>query len=156
MNLNATLFFQLLVFFIFSLITMKFILSPLIKIIDERRQKITDSLIAANKAQNDLISTQKSIEKMKLSAKNEIDAQIAKAEKKAEIIIENSRYEAKNERDALIAQGHREIEKTIQDVRNMLRDDLAILAINCAEKILHREIHFTDHVDLLDQFKKRF
>ncbi|MFN8735929.1 MAG: F0F1 ATP synthase subunit B, partial [Betaproteobacteria bacterium] len=47
MNINATLFVQLVVFFIGAWVTMKFIWPPLIKALDERRQKIADGLAAA-------------------------------------------------------------------------------------------------------------
>lgn len=39
MNLNATIFFQMLVFFVLGWFTMKFVWPPLTKAIDERRQK---------------------------------------------------------------------------------------------------------------------
>jgi len=38
-NLNATIFFQMIVFFVLAWVTMKFIWPPLTKAIDERRQK---------------------------------------------------------------------------------------------------------------------
>ena len=50
MNLNATLFVQLAVFFVLSWVTMKFIWPPLIAAIDERRKKIAEGLASAEKA----------------------------------------------------------------------------------------------------------
>jgi F-type H+-transporting ATPase subunit b len=49
MNINATLFVQMAVFFIGAWVTMKFIWPPLIKALDERQKKIADGLAAADK-----------------------------------------------------------------------------------------------------------
>lgn len=58
MNLNATIFFQMLVFFVLGWFTMKFVWPPLTKAIDERRQKIADGLAAAEKGKADLAQAQ--------------------------------------------------------------------------------------------------
>lgn len=54
MNLNATLFAQLVVFFILAVFTMKFVWPPLIKSIDERAKKIADGLAAAERGKQAL------------------------------------------------------------------------------------------------------
>ena len=50
MNINATLFIQTLVFLTLAWVTMKFIWPPMIKAIDERREKIAAGLLLLNKA----------------------------------------------------------------------------------------------------------
>ena len=59
MNLNATLFAQLVVFLVLAWVTMKFVWPPLMKAIDERAQKIADGLAAADKAKTDLALAEK-------------------------------------------------------------------------------------------------
>jgi len=58
-NLNATLFAQLVVFLVLAWVTMKFVWPPLMKAIDERAQKIADGLAAADKAKTDLALAEK-------------------------------------------------------------------------------------------------
>ncbi len=58
MNLNATIIFQMLVFFVLGWFTMKFVWPPLTKAMDERRQKIADGLAAAEKGKADLAQAQ--------------------------------------------------------------------------------------------------
>ena len=48
MNLNATLFAQLVVFFILAWFTMKFVWPPIMKALDDRANKIRDGLAAAH------------------------------------------------------------------------------------------------------------
>ena len=59
MNLNATLFAQLVVFLILAWFTMKFVWPPIMKALDERASKIADGLAAADKAKSDLAHTEK-------------------------------------------------------------------------------------------------
>ncbi|MCY4178389.1 MAG: F0F1 ATP synthase subunit B, partial [Endozoicomonadaceae bacterium] len=50
MNINATLIGQSVSFVIFVWFCMKYVWPPVIKALDERKQKIADGLIAARKA----------------------------------------------------------------------------------------------------------
>lgn len=55
MNINATLFAQIIVFAILVGFTMKFVWPPIAKALDERAQKkIADGLAAADKAKSEL------------------------------------------------------------------------------------------------------
>ena len=54
MNINASLFVQMVVFFLGAWITMKYIWPPLINAIEERQKKIADGLAAANKGEKAL------------------------------------------------------------------------------------------------------
>ena len=54
MNINASLFVQMVVFFLGAWVTMKYIWPPLIRAIEERQKKIADGLAAANKGEKAL------------------------------------------------------------------------------------------------------
>ena len=54
MNINASLFVQMVVFFLGAWVTMKYIWPPLIHAIEERQKKIADGLAAANKGEKAL------------------------------------------------------------------------------------------------------
>ena len=58
MNINASLFVQMVVFFIGCFITMKYIWPPLIKAIEERQNKIAEGLAAADKSAEALAEAQ--------------------------------------------------------------------------------------------------
>ena len=126
MNINASLFIQMIVFFIGAWITMKYIWPPLIHAIEERQKKIADGLAAANKSEQ--------------RAQSIIDEAKAQAQVEAERIIENARAEAAQE---------------MQRARNTLRDEVAVLAVAGAEQILSREVDKTVHAQLLEQLKAK-
>jgi len=152
-NLNATIFFQMLVFFVLGWFTMKFVWPPLTKAMDERRQKIADGLAAAEKGKADLAQAQARISLIEASAKSENHARIVEAEKQAAAMVEQARRDAEAERARILAQAKQDAEQALQHARGELRDDVARLAIKGAEQILRREVDARAHAELLDQLK---
>jgi len=61
-NLNATLFAQLVVFFILALFTMKYVWPPLMKALDERANKISEGLAAAERGKHELAVAEKRVQ----------------------------------------------------------------------------------------------
>ena len=153
MNLNATIFFQMIVFFVLGWVTMKFIWPPLTKAIDERRQKIADGLAAAEKGKAELAQTQARISLMEASAKTDLQARMSDMDKQAAQIIEQARNEAEKERARIVALARQDAEQEVQRAREALRNDIAALAVKGAEQILKREVDARAHAELLDQLK---
>jgi len=152
-NLNATIFFQMLVFFVLGWFTMKFVWPPLTKAMDERRQKIADGLAAAEKGKADLAQAQARVSLIEASAKTETHARISEAEKQAAALIEQARHDAEGERARIVEQARQEAEQAAQRAREALRDEVAVLAVKGAEQILKREVDARVHAELLEQLK---
>ena len=153
MNLNATLFFQMLVFFVLGWFTMKFIWPPLTKAMDDRRQKIADGLSAAEKGKADLAQAQARISLIEASAKSENHARMVEAEKQATVLIEQARREGEAEKARIIAQAKQDAAQEVQRARDTLRGEVAVLAVKGAEQILKREVNPQVHAELLEQLK---
>ena len=153
MNLNATLFFQMIVFFVLAWVTMRFVWPPLTKAIEERRQKIAEGLAAAEKGKTDLAQTQAKITAMQETAKAELHGRMTDAEKQGAQIIERARAEAEVERARIVEQARQEAAQEVQRARDALRDQVANLAVQGASQILKREVDQKAHADLLTQLK---
>ena len=153
MNLNATLFFQMIVFFVLAWFTMRFVWPPLTKALDDRRQKIADGLAAAEKGKADLAQAQARISLMEASAKSDNHSRLADAEKQAAALIEQARHEAEAEKARIIAQAQQDALQEVQRLRDTLRGDVAVLAVKGAEQILQREVDASTHAQLLEQLK---
>jgi len=152
-NLNATLFFQMIVFFVLAWFTMKFVWPPLTKAMDDRRQKIADGLAAAEKGKADLAQAQARVSLMEAAAKTENHARVAEAEKQAAALIDQARREAEAEKARIVAQARQDALQEAQRVRETLRGEVAVLAVKGAEQILRREVDAKAHAELLDQLK---
>lgn len=153
MNLNATLFFQMIVFFILALFTMKFVWPPLMKSIEDRRHKIAEGLASAEKGKADLAQAQARVGQIEAAAKADNQVRLADAEKQAAALIEQAKQQAEVERARILARAQQEADQQIQSARDTLRDSVADLAIKGAEQILRREVNAQAHADLLGQLK---
>lgn len=153
MNLNATLFAQMVVFFILWWVVAKFIWPPLMKALDERAKKIADGLAAAEKGKADLESANKRAEQALTEARTEGAQRIADAEKRAQVSADEIKHNAQAEATRIIAQAKAEAEQQVTRARETLRDEVAALAVKGAEQILKREVNAQAHADLLNQLK---
>ena len=93
MNLNATLFAQLVVFLILAWFTMKFVWPPIMKALDERAGKIADGLAAADKAKTDLAHAEKKAAEELRKARESAAEFRSGAEKQVAQLIEEARAE---------------------------------------------------------------
>ncbi len=153
MNLNATLFAQMVVFFILWWVVAKFVWPPLVKALDERAAKVADGLAAAEKGRADLESATKRADQALSEARNEGTQRIAEAEKRAQMSADEIKANAQAEAARIIAQAKAEADQQVARARDGLRIEVAALAVKGAEQILRREVDAKAHASLLDQLK---
>lgn len=155
MNINASLFIQMLVFFIGALITMKFIWPPLIRAIEERQKKIADGLVAANRGEKALALATEQGKAIEADARSQASTIIAAGEKRAQAIIDEAKAQAQVEADRILVNARAEAAQEIQNAREALRKDVAELAVAGAEQILAREVDKSVHAQMLEQLKAK-
>lgn len=153
MNINATLYLQAIVFAILVWFTMKFVWPPLTKALDERAQKIADGLAAAEKAKSELMSANVRVEAELASSRNETTLRLADAERRAQTLIAEAKARATEEGNRIIAAAKSEAEQQSVKAREMMREEVAILAVKGAEQILRKEVNPQVHADLLARLK---
>jgi len=152
-NINSTLFLQAVVFAILVWFTMKFVWPPITKALDERAQKISDGLAAADKAKTELAVANKRVEAELSSSRNETASRLADAERRAQAIIEEAKTRASEEAAKIVAAAQAEAAQQVVKAREALREQVATLAVKGAEQILRKEVNAGVHADLLNRLK---
>ncbi len=153
MNLNATLFAQIVVFGILWWFTMKFVWPPITKSLDERASKIADGLAAADKAKLELANANKSVQAQLAQSRDEIAQRLADAEKRAAAIVDEAKQRASQEAAKIVSDAKAEADQQAIQARETLREQVAGLAVKGAEQILRREVSAQVHADLLSRLK---
>ncbi|RYF75283.1 MAG: F0F1 ATP synthase subunit B [Comamonadaceae bacterium] len=153
MSINATLFVQAIVFLLLVLFTMKFVWPPLAKALDERAQKIAAGLAAAEKAKAELASANQRVEQELVKSRNETTSLLADAERRAQQIVEEAKGRATLEANKIVAAAQAEAEQQTVRAREVLREQVAALAVKGAEQILRKEVNPGVHLDLLNRLK---
>ena len=155
MNINLTLFAQALVFAGLIWFTIKFIWPPLLAAIEARQKQIADGLAAGEQGRKSLeLSTRQAEEAIKEARSRATDI-LSQAEKRAAQLIDEAKGTAKDEGAREKAAAKAEIGQELQRAREMLREQVAALAVAGAEKILRREVDARAHAELLDGIKRQ-
>ncbi|MBK1685070.1 MULTISPECIES: F0F1 ATP synthase subunit B [Rhodoferax] len=153
MSINATFFAQMVVFFLLVMFTMKLVWPPIAKALDERAQKIAEGLAAADKAKAELSSANRRVEEELVKSRTETAGRLADAERRALSIIEEAKAKAAEEGSKIVAAAKAEAEQQTVKAREVLREQVAALAVKGAEQILRKEVNAGVHADLLNRLK---
>ena len=154
MNINATLFAQIIVFFGLVWFTMKFVWPPIAKALDERAAKIAEGLAAAERGKSDFEQAEKKVAELLAEGRNQVSEMVANAEKRAAKIVEEAKEQATVEAVRITAQAKADVETEINRAREALREQVAVLAVKGAESILRCEIDEKQHAKLLSTLKQ--
>ncbi len=156
MNLNATMVAQAIVFFVLALFTMRFVWPPLIKAIDDRREKIRDGLEAAEKSRQAFKDAEQKIQQDLVAARTENNERIQNAERQAKKIADEIKLNAQAEAHKALEDARLQIQAETNKAREQLRQELGTLIIKGAEQILKREINSSVHADIVSRAQTEF
>ena len=131
----------------------KFIWPPLMTAIEERRQKIADGLAEAEKGKAALADGETQKQAMLKEARSAAAEVKTLNDKQIAATLEEAKAQARSEAERIIAAAHAQIEQEKQKAKDQLREQVAVLAVVGAEKILKREINVAAHADMLNQLK---
>lgn len=154
MNLNSSLFAQILVFLILVAFVIKYIWPPLIKTLDERAEKIAEGLAAAERGKSDFEQAEKRVAEVLAEGRQQVAEMIANADKRATQIVEEAKAHASDEAARIVAQAKVDVANEVNRARESLRDQVGSLAVKGAEKILRREVDVKQHMDILSTLKQ--
>jgi F-type H+-transporting ATPase subunit b len=152
-SITATFIIQMIVFLILVGFTMKYIWPPITAALDARAQKISDGLSAADKAKAELTTANKRVEEQLAAARIDAAGRLADAERLAQSMVEEAKTRASDEGSKIVAAAKAEAEQESIKAREVLRDQVAMLAVKGAEQILKREVNASVHADLLNRLK---
>jgi F-type H+-transporting ATPase subunit b len=152
-SITGTLVVQIIVFLLLVGFTMKFIWPPITAALDERAQKIADGLSAADKAKAELAAANTRVEQQLAAARGDAQKRLADAERLAQQMIEEAKSRAADEGAKIVAAAKAEAEQEAMKAREVLREQVAGLAVKGAEAILRREVNPSVHADLLTRLK---
>jgi F-type H+-transporting ATPase subunit b len=155
MNINVTLFLQMIAFAVFVWFCMKFVWPPIVNALAERKTKIAEGLAAAERGHREQeLGQQRATETMK-EAKAQAAEIVNQANKRGTEIVDEAKQDAREEGARLVHAAQAEIDQEANRAREELRGKVAVLAVAAAEKILEKEIDATANASIVDSFTKQ-
>jgi len=140
MNLNATLFVQMICFIAFVVVTMKYIWPPVTKLLEKRRAEIADGLAAAEKGKKDLELAEYKSKEILTEAKTEAARILEQTNSRSTRMIEEAKGRAREEGERLLKLAKEEVQQEYNSARTTLMENVSKIVISGAEKVLQSEV----------------
>ena len=136
MNINATLFVEVVIFIAFVQLTMHYIWPPLSKVLEERRLLIDQGIRNTEQAKQTLAEAKENAEAIILSAKEKahLIENEAKKEASAYILAEKEKIEAARRRSQESLEAS--FQQQLNDARKKLHGEVTKLAVALCQKVL--------------------
>ncbi len=131
----TTLTFLLLVFLL-----KKFAWGPILTAVKDREESIDNALKSAEKAREEMKNLQADNEKILAEARAERDAMLKEGRELRDKTIDGAKEAAKAEAEKMIENAREQIEMQKRAAMTELKNQVAALSIDMAEKILRKEL----------------
>ncbi|MBK2125693.1 F0F1 ATP synthase subunit B [Fangia hongkongensis] len=151
MDINITLIGQMITFAIFVGFTMKFVWPPLRKAMEERKAKIADGLASADRAEKELEVARRKANEVVQEAKAQATKIIEQANMRAMQIDEEAKEAARVDAERIRKAANDEAETQMRAMKQQLRKEVVSIAIQGAEKLIHKNIDMTTNNQLLEE-----
>ena len=151
MNINATLILQSIAMMIFVWFCMKFLWPPLMKSMDERRERIAEGLAASDRAEKELEAAKVTVDQQIREARDKAGEIVDQASHRHSQILDQAKVDAMAERNRQVSAAEADIAQAANQAREELRNSVASLAVLGASKILEKEVDADTHRELLDK-----
>lgn len=134
------LFWMIVSFGILLFVLIKFAWKPILKALGDREKSISKSLLAAKHAKEEMAKIEFGNEKITALAKLERDNLLKEAKEIKNKIIEEAKEEAKKEATQIIKKAIDNVEKEKNEAINEIKNQIALLSVDIAEKILKQKL----------------
>ena len=134
------IFWTTVVFTLLVLLLKKFAWKPILSAVDERNQSIKNSLAQAEKARNEMSELTANNEKIIAQAKVDSDVILKEARDMKNEIISEAKDKASKEAEKLVSTAKEQILNEKMKAITELKNHVADLSIEMAEKILSSEL----------------
>lgn len=137
---TGLLIWMMITFLIVLILLRKFAWKPILKMIKEREDSIDSALKSAENAKLEMLALKSDNEKILAQARNERDTMMKDARDMKEQIVGEAKGKAKEEADKILTSAREAIQNEKMAAITELKNQVALLSVEIAEKILKREL----------------
>lgn len=151
----GTIFWTTLIFGLFFMILSKFAWKPILNAVRSRDEMIKGSLESAEKAREEMLKLQSDNEAILKKAREEREGILREARDIRDRLISEARGKATEEAEKLIEKARTGIESEKRKALSEIREQVAILSVDIASKLLGEKLRQTGEQEkLIDNYLK--
>jgi F-type H+-transporting ATPase subunit b len=152
LGINLPVLIAQLVNFTILLVVLRLVAwGPLTKMLDERREKIRESLAAADEAKATVAESGRQAQDQLDAARREGQQLITQAQEIGNRLQADARTQAQSDAEAILVRARAEIALERDTAIADLRKEFADLTISAAEKVINSSLDRTAHKRLIDE-----
>ena len=142
---------QMVAFLAFIFLLWKFAAGPIVKTLDERQERIRESMASAEKMQQELKDTQARNEEVLQEARLEAQKIIGDARQSGERLLTAAQEKADAQAQEYLSKAQDTLRQETEQARVQLRQEVADLAVTAASRILHKELDPAAQSQLIEE-----
>jgi F-type H+-transporting ATPase subunit b len=152
LGINLPVLLGQLLSFLFLLTALRlFVYTPILKMLDERRERIREGLSAAERGKEQAAEASQEAQAQIEAARREGQTIVAGAQQVAQRLQEESRAQAQQQQEAMLERARAEIQLERDNAISELRKEFADLTISAAEKVIGQSLDRQAHQRLIDE-----
>ena len=128
-----------------------FAYKPITRMLDERSQRIKESMDQAEFIKQETARTEKMVQEQLAEARKQGQDVVAQAQEIGERLKEEARQQARQDAEAIVARARSEIQAESEDAIAQLRKEFVEVAIQAAEKVINRALDREAHRQLIEE-----
>jgi len=133
-------FWQTIIFILLIFLLKKYAWKPILDAVNEREEGIKNALLSAEKAKEEMASLQSDNEETLKKARAERDSLLKEAREIKQQLIDDAKNEAQSEAKKIISQAQETIQNEKKAAISDLKNQVATLSIDIAEKVLKEKL----------------
>jgi len=137
-------------FGILLFILMRFVLPPVRKMLDERQNRIRESLEAADRMKTQVAENDRMLEEQRAEGRRQAQQIIGQAQEIARRIEEEAHTTAATQTETMVARARSEIQLERDSAIADLRREFADITVSAAEKVINQSLDRQAHRRLID------
>lgn len=141
---------QLVAFLTFIFLLWKFASKPIVKILDERQERVKESIEAAARMQVEMQATAARNEEVLVEARQEAQAILVQARESGDAIVDRARDEAGKQSDEYMERAQATLRAETEQARQQLRQEIGDLAVSAASRIVQKELDPATQTNLIE------
>lgn len=142
---------QLVAFVVFVGLFWRYALGPVTRVLDQRQERIRESMEAAERMQAELQATAARNEQILAEARRDAQQILAQAREQGEALVARARDEASRQADEYLARAQETLRNETEQARLQLRQEVAELAILAATRIIRKELDPATQARLIEE-----
>jgi len=150
----STLIAQLVSFLVLFGLLYFFAYKPILRMFDERSQRIKDSVEQAERVKEEAAAAEGENQKKLEAAAKEGQEAIARAMRAGDEARQRAQQEAQVEAASLVEKARQEIQRERDEVAGELRQEFADLTVAAAEKVIEKSLDKEAHRELIEKVLK--